>query len=78
MTVWTIVAIVIAFLGGGAVVWAVNKFQRNAAADNAENAVNKSKDSDSDRDKVLHNIDETIEKNKEIRDKINKMLEKKQ
>lgn len=74
MTVWTIVAIAVAFLGGGAVVWVINKFRRNAAADDAEGAVKDSKDSDKNRDKTLNDIDKTIKENEKIRDKIKKKL----
>lgn len=77
MTIWSIIAIVVAFLGGGSAVWAFHKLRRNKAAEGGEEAIKDSKDSDSKRDEVLHDIDETIKKNKEIRDKIENMLRSK-
>lgn len=72
-----IIAIIIAFLAGGAIVWAVNKMRRNKAADNAAKASEDSKDNDVNREDVLRDIEEVIKKNEEIRNKIRDKLRKK-
>lgn len=69
-----VVGILVAFLAGGAIVWLYNKLRRNKAQDDAEKASEESKDNDPDREDVLHDIDEVIKKNEEIRKKIKDKL----
>lgn len=75
-TIITILVAILTSLGlGGFASWFYFiKYKKNKAEDKAKETVKDSKKQDKSREEIKKDIDEQIKKNKEIRDKIDKLL----